>query len=435
MYRKTIVLFSVFLTVAFALKAQNYKHPYSHLGIGILEDQHFAANSGMAGFSIVQKSDRSFSSTNPASYSHLLFTTFDVALKGRIYNLAQGDSGLTTNLISFGYFALGFPISTKYGWGASFGLLPVSRIGYHSVIQADDLILPDSLLKTDDFEKNGGFNKAYLGTSIKLFKNLSVGANFYYLFGNTQLNHKMFFENNSDFFGVSTEYNTYFATTGIDFGAQFHTTLSKDIKFGMGATYSLPVSLKVLRENEFVTFINYGSGIYNYKDTLFTSSDDLADMEIPKKLAAGLSLYQTGKWMAGLEYQYEEWSKFLHHDTSLKLSNYQQFNFGFEFTPGKMDDPSYYKRMTYRFGIKYAFSYLNVPKDLDQFPVSFYNPIKTGIAIGAELPITRSLSALNTGIEFGKIGLLEDDIIRELYVNIYLGFRLNDIWFNKRKID
>ena len=432
MYRKTVLLFSMLVAIAFAVEAQNFKHPYSHYGIGILEDNYFAENAGMAGFSLTQKSNKSFSPSNPASYSHLILTTFDVAMKGRIYDLAQGDVGYKGNLISFGYFALGFPINYKQGWGASFGLLPVSRIGYNTVI--DELIMPDSLQKSEVFDKSGGFNKAYIGSSITLFKKLSLGANFYYLFGNTQLYHSLFFVENSDYFGITTEHNTFYGAAGFDFGAQFHTNLFNEVKLGLGVTYSLPVSLKVVQENSFVTFLNNISSV-TYKDTLFQTSNDLANKEIPQKFAAGFSLYKENKWQAGLEYQYEEWSKFLHNDATITLSNYQQFTLGAEYIPGKSDDPLYYKRISYRFGIKYAFSYMNVPQDLDISPVSYYNPVKSGIAFGAEFPVSRSSSAINTGIEIGKIGVLEDDIIRELYVNMYLGFRLNDRWFNKRKID
>jgi hypothetical protein len=431
MFRLSILALILLLTTAFKMNAQSFKHPYSHYGIGILEDNYFVENAGMAGLSVTHQSDKSFNPQNPASYSHLKFTSFDVAMKGKIFNLQQDELSYTKNLISFGYFSLGFPINTKYGWGASFGLLPVSRIGYNSVIY--ETVLPDSLNKTEVFNENGGFNKAYLGTSVRLLKNLSVGANLYYLFGNTELYHSMFFTGNANYFGISTEQNTFYGSVGFDFGVQYHAKLFQNIKLGLGATMSTPVSLKVVDDNNYITFANSDSS-FSYKDTIFQSSNALDNQEIPQKFSAGISLYVDKKWNFGLDYSFQEWSKFRHIDTSITLSNYQEFVVGGQFTPGKPEDP-YFKRITYRFGIKYAFSYMNIPKDLSMNPIELYNPVKTGISFGAEFPINRSFSAINTGIELGKIGVLEDDIIRELYMNIYLGFRLNDIWFNKRKID
>ena len=56
----------------------------------------------------------------------------------------------------------------------------------------------------------------------------------------------------------------------------------------------------------------------------------------------------------------------------------------------------------------------------------------TGITFGVGLPVA-GFSNVNMGFELGKLGSGDDSLIEENYVNIRIGFSLNDRWFIKRK--
>jgi hypothetical protein len=55
-----------------------------------------------------------------------------------------------------------------------------------------------------------------------------------------------------------------------------------------------------------------------------------------------------------------------------------------------------------------------------------------GITFGVGLPVA-GYSNLNIGIEAGKLGTQGSSLIEENYLNILVGFSLNDRWFLKRK--
>jgi hypothetical protein len=68
--------------------------------------------------------------------------------------------------------------------------------------------------------------------------------------------------------------------------------------------------------------------------------------------------------------------------------------------------------------------------------------IQNGINFGVSIPLlsSRSLSRVNFGVEFGKLGNLTINKIEENYIKFSIGFSLGpdtryDRWFRKRKYD
>jgi len=47
----------------------------------------------------------------------------------------------------------------------------------------------------------------------------------------------------------------------------------------------------------------------------------------------------------------------------------------------------------------------------------------------------RSFSNINLGFELGKRGMASENLIEEKYFKINIGLSLNDLWFQKRKIN
>ena len=57
-----------------------------------------------------------------------------------------------------------------------------------------------------------------------------------------------------------------------------------------------------------------------------------------------------------------------------------------------------------------------------------------GISFGIGLPVTKQLTNLNVGFEFGKRGKTDKGLVQEKYLNVRLSLSLNDKWFKKREI-
>ncbi len=413
------------------LQAQTFKHPYSFYGIGIPEDQATARNAGMAGISVSGGNEFSYSPVNPATYSLLNYTNFSMSVRGKIFNLSQDTIHSWSNLFSFAHFGLGFPISKKLKWNASFGLQPLSRTGYKSVFSIEGG--HDTLDFTEKFELTGGFSKAYLGSSVKLFRDIYAGVNLNYIFGNTHVYHSMLFDDELALLGFISEKNNFFGNIGFDFGLHGKFKLNENNFLFAGGYFSPSVKFNISNDEVVTNFLNEDSKI-TFKDTILMTNQISGNFSIPLKYGAGLSVLLNNRLFAGIDYKFEKWSSFSFPGITQNLADQHEFSLGGEYTPNN-EDLNYFRRVTYRAGIKYALTYLNVPVNLDHTPMQSENLNKAALTIGAGFPIRKTSSFIDVAIEAGKTGRLYEDIIREYYFLINVGFRFNDNWFIKAKYE
>src|SRR5699024_5335171 len=90
------------------------------------------------------------------------------------------------------------------------------------------------------------------------------------------------------------------------------------------------------------------------------------------------------------------------------------------------NDNNYLNRVTYRAGVRYQESGLNINnQDIKEFGMSF----------GLGLPAGPYLSHFNIGAEYGQRGTTSAGLVKENFVNIFIGLTFNDKWFNKRKFN
>jgi long-subunit fatty acid transport protein len=417
MYRKLLfVLFSFLLPTL--ILAQSFQHPYSYYGIGELQNHNFIKCQSLGGLGYGWNDSISFSNTNPASYSNIRYSTFDIGIKGKLQGLEQDQNSEWTNYFSLAYAAFGFPISRKHNLGISFGLLPVSRVGYKTF----SYFKTDSLNTKESFDIQGGLNKFYIGSSISIIKNLNLGFNIAYIFGNNTRDHSIEFINNTTFFGVKKiTFKDYYGI-GFDIGLQYKKSLTKDLQYTVGTAFSLPVDLSVNREN--TTYSYRSVGVTKYiMDTIESFNGSENNLSIPFNFGLGGILQKNNIWKAGFDFKYEKWSDFVPENKEFILSDQWSFALGGEIIP-KFDQNNYLQRIAYRGGIRYTNTFLNVYDEKFR---------KMSATIGFGFPISRNLSRINFAFEYGTIGKSAPNLIKENYFNFYLGFQLNDIWFIKPK--
>ena len=86
----------------------------------------------------------------------------------------------------------------------------------------------------------------------------------------------------------------------------------------------------------------------------------------------------------------------------------------------------YWKRVVYRTGVRFENTGLKVNNE----------PIKEfGISFGVGLPVGRIFSNANIGLEVGKRGTTNANLVEENFVNFQLSLSLNDRWFEKPKFN
>lgn len=181
--KKRFSLLIAFLSITTVILAQQVgsNSPYSRYGYGLLMNPVSGASEAMGGISYGVRRSQEVNWTNPASYSKLdtLTFIFDFGISGHLARMKDGvsDPGDFYNG-NLDYVAMQFPLFKKVG--ASIGLLPYSKMGYNF----EAVRSLSNIQYRETYRGTGGLNQIYGGIAWEPVKNISIGANLSYLFGN-----------------------------------------------------------------------------------------------------------------------------------------------------------------------------------------------------------------------------------------------------------
>ena len=97
---------------------------------------------------------------------------------------------------------------------------------------------------------------------------------------------------------------------------------------------------------------------------------------------------------------------------------------GGEITPNVDNYNNYLARIHYRLGFMYGQTYLHLRgQNLNEYAITF----------GFGLPLRGMRTMLNLGAQYGVRGTTSQQLIRESYFKIVVGFSIYERWFVKRK--
>lgn len=398
--------------------------PYSRFGLGNLNNSSSADQLGMGGSSVVYNNPDVINFNNPATYSSFkaksfLFTT---SLNSSASRFTTTNNIQYENNTSFSKIALGFPVNQYIS--VSSGLLPFSNVGYQLDYNDTENFLEDTVSISSI--GNGGLSKYYLGASVKLHKTLSVGVNASYLFGGLSRNKTADF-NNSSIFNVSSVNRTNITGVSFETGLLFNKDLSEDNNISFGLTYNHNVNLNARRTLLGTTY-ELNNSLLIIKDT-FLNEVENGTIVLPSKLSAGM-MYTSEKWLLLANYSSQNWSDYIltfgEEREDDNLENSVCVSSGLQYTPEFNSVTKYWKRINYRIGARYDKTYLSL-KDLQLTEKS--------LSFGLGLPVKRSNSFYNIGMEVGKQGTTQDKLIQERFVRFTFGVTFKGLWFVKRKYD
>jgi hypothetical protein len=402
---KTYILILFFLISASGIiSSQITTSPYSIFGLGYLETNSSGPSKAMGGTGIAFLSGRYVNSMNPASYSGIdsLMSIFELGVFGRytIYSTSKEDQSLLNANLK--YLAMGFRVTP---WLAtSFGFSPYSSVGYtiNTTAQLEGTI--QKYPKT--FSGNGGVNQVYLGGSVNLIKNLSVGFNAAYLFGN--ITHR----ESSALFSYSLEDASYISNFNIDYGLNYQLDIKK-WKYNIGLTYTNSKKLKTKNVTTIET--DYETEVLKSRKYKYS---------LPQKIGAGFAMSK-GYFKAGIDYEWSGWESIDFVNTYLRTRNSGRYSMGLEF-PSLGLNKGTTRMVLYRFGAEYRESYMII----DNIPINY-----GAVTFGAGIPMKGYLSVINVSLELGQNGTTSKDLFRERFVTLNLDLALKDWWFRKRKYD
>jgi len=402
---------------------QEINSPYSRFGLGYLNGKNENTTlMGMGGLSIGVSDPTMINPANPASYGVFDSTSFifEIGIKGNITTLKTNIQSENSSYVSLSFIMFGFPV-TKW-WKSSLGMLPYSQIGYNVKVYIPVEGFSNVI---NEIEGDGGLNQFFWGNAFKIGDKLRLGVDAIYLFGQGSRSSKVYFPDSLYIFGTKTNKYTRGGGFIFDYGLQYDLKFNDRKTLTLGAIYSNSWNLNAKREYIAYTFTGgYEDVVENLQDTIAYDPEEKGTIKIPQRFGVGFSLVEKDRWLIGADFEWQNWEKFSSFGVSDSLDNAWRVAVGGQFSPKHTSISSLGKRMLYRLGIRYSNSYLSIYNT----PINEY-----GISFGLTIPLKKSRTAIDFGLEYGRRGTTDDNLIQENFLNFSLGFSIHESWFHKRK--
>ncbi len=427
MYKK--ILISLVLVLFLIIKTESQSltiSPYSRYGIGDLSFNGLASNVAMGRTAIGKQNPGMLNPINPASYGNFIPKSF-IFNVGYVHKLMESETANNvwlTNNSNLQYMVAGFYI--RKWWGTSFGMLPVSNIGY-------DISSTDTIFAEDEYTEvqysyigGGGINKFYWGNTFKPYKNLCLGINLNYNFGSIDRTNSAKITETS--YSNYTEIKKRYLIGGFNYnlGLQYSDSImSKKDKSKSLLIFTAGIILdnsSNLRTINTLRILQLQSLNQNYfSDTISNDTTSVQKLGLPQNYGFGLALKFNQQLTLAFDYSIQKWSKVTPLDGNYQLEDNKLIGLGLEYCLNEYST-IYYKTLRYRVGAYQEDSYVSMQLQ----PIKKY-----AITFGLGIPIRSSL--INVSFELGTRGTTEFNLVKERYALFNLDFSLYELWFVKSK--
>ncbi|MCE3008491.1 MAG: hypothetical protein LW884_09150 [Bacteroidetes bacterium] len=448
------------------LAQQQTFSPYSEFGVGELQQPGLLNQIGMGGVGIALYDRYHIHGINPAGNAVVQFTTLDFSVQIRQQAFTSDLSSATFKAGGLNQLAFLFT-KPNLNFAITGGLAPYSRTGYEVrrlVTLTND---PDGRTLLSEAQGNGGLNRFYLGTGLRLSRQLNAGLEVSYLFGQVERNFNTAFANLSSdgrYLGIQDGTQTQITETnkpqnlrtrlGLQFGdtlyrvstrmermrervvgqdsARYAHKLNQMRKeqrsyteYRLGLIADLPVWAGVSRD---VVLRNNGGGSTqrSISDTL--SRGKIAGATFPYTLGVGIGLQRDLRYQLGLDVSLQNWSQYELDGVKQGLEDRLQVGLGGEWYPnretGNFSAP-FYSRIAYRAGVFYEQTYLKFGSDRIQ---------AYGASVGLGIPIIRgSANKLDIAAQWAQQGTTRNSLVRENNLRLMVGISFTERWLTQRK--
>ena len=423
-FKHTIWALLLMMVTGTAIAQNNTNSPYTRYGYGDLSDQSFGNSKAMGGIAFGLRDGAQINPTNPASYTAIdsLTFLFEGGVSLQNMNISGGGLKLNAKNASFDYLAMQFRLAP---WMAmSVGLLPYSNVGY---TVSDSQTTDNDLTYSRSFTGDGGLHQLYVGAGVKVLKNLSVGVNASYFWGDLTRTRSVIFPqmSSSTYYSYNRQMAVSISDYKLDFGVQYTQELTKKHSFTVGAIYSPKHKLN----NDYNSTIQVGSSTTEKMD---------ATLELPNTFGVGFTYNYDKRLTLGMDYSLQQWSKTEFGIATNDINVRQDFeetyaycdrtkiSVGAEYIPNLIGR-SYFAHIKYRLGAYYTTPYYKI----DGKKASR----EYGVTAGFGLPVPRSRSILSISGQFVRVKGLETNMVNENIFRVSIGLTFNERWFFKRRVE
>jgi hypothetical protein len=416
-------LLTIIFTQMTAVKGQiQINSPYTRFGLGALVENGMDPRiTAMGGLYYGMRGSSLINTANPASYTAFdsVSFVFDGGIFGMVTQLQTSTQTNQGDYISLSHLLFGFPI-TKW-WRTSLGILPFSYVGYdiYNTVEQEDFTDIQYV-----YQGSGGLNQLYWGNGFLIGKKLSVGFNMKYMFGSIIRSRGISFPDSIEMKNTYIRGSIRPSDIYGEIGIQYKVSLPKGLTMVIGGAFGPQVEINS-KANYLATtyFGDINSVQYSY-DTIEFTVNEKGSFTLPIRTGAGVTIGQEGKWLAGVDFLWQNWEKFTYYGISDSLVNKWNIAIGGEYIPNARSVSSYFQRISYRLGGHYGKTPLNLRDiHLDEYGISF----------GLGLPIKKSKSTVNLSVSMGKRGTIQNGLISERFIRFTVGVNVFENWFFKSK--
>lgn len=402
--------------------------PYSLFGVGQVRGNAMNVRlKGMGGVANAMSSPGMINTGNPASLAKMdsLAFLFDAGVYFKTSAFSTYNKRENGANASFDYVAMAFGPTSW--WKTSLGVQPYSTSGYKMVV---DSYKENVGSYSTVFKGSGGLNQVFWSNAFKLGKHFAIGANAYYVFGNTQSVTTLYIPDSIYTIGTRRSLDMMASSFMFDYGVMFNTQVATDMTLTLGLTYDQSVKLGGTQtlfirsiEEDMDTEVEY------LIDTIYAPNPYRAHLTMPQGFGVGFALEKDKRWCIAADFNWTQWSHFTREGVTEDLHDSWRAAAGFEYQPNYSSVSNYFRRAHYRIGGFYENGFLSLPGN----DGGEHNINKMGITAGVSLPLPRSQSKVNLALELGQYGTLDAGLIQERYMKFEIGISVFEHWFIKRK--
>ena len=420
-FKHTLCALLLTMVTGMAIAQNNTNSPYTRYGYGDLSDQSFGNSKAMGGIAFGLRDGAQINPLNPASYTAIDSLTFLFEGGVSLQNMNISGSGVKLNAknSSFDYLAMQFRLHPRIAM--SIGLLPFSNVGY----SVSDSKVDRGVSQARSFTGDGGLHQLYGGIGVKVLKNLSLGVNASYFWGDITRTRTIIYPATSESYSYIQQMGVSISDYKLDFGTQYTLDFNKKHSMTIGAVFSPKHKLN----NDYTVTTQVST----------TNSNNLdATLELPNTFGVGFTYNYDKRLTVGADYSLQQWSKTKFgvntsddavredFNETYTYCNRHKVSVGAEYIPNLMGR-SYLSHIKYRLGAYYTTPYYKIGgKEATR---------EYGVTAGFGLPVPRSRSILSISGQFVRISGQESAFVNENIFRVSIGLTFNERWFFKRRVE
>ena len=420
-FKHTLCALLLTMVTGMAIAQNNTNSPYTRYGYGDLSDQSFGNSKAMGGIAFGLRDGAQINPLNPASYTAIdsLTFIFEGGVSLQNMNISGGGVKLNAKNSSFDYLAMQFRLHPRIAM--SIGLLPFSNVGY----SVSDSKVDNGVSQTRSFTGDGGLHQLYGGIGVKVLKNLSLGVNASYFWGDITRTRTIIYPATSESYSYIQQMGVSISDYKLDFGTQYTLDFNKKHSMTIGAVFSPKHKLN----NDYTVTTQVST----------TNSNNLdATLELPNTFGVGFTYNYDKRLTVGADYSLQQWSKTKFgvntsddavredFNETYTYCNRHKVSVGAEYIPNLMGR-SYLSHIKYRLGAYYTTPYYKIGgKEATR---------EYGVTAGFGLPVPRSRSILSISGQFVRISGQESAFVNENIFRVSIGLTFNERWFFKRRVE